>query len=89
MKTEIIGHQVLEHLLAYFINADATVLSDDELSEVQTFNSESAQWAMQRPGYVSHHWSAENEYSDDFGRCEITQCFGNLATLTLVVMLEN
>ena len=86
MKTETIEYLVLEHLLAYFINADSSGLTDDEIEEVNEFEHDQVQWARRRPGYVSHHWSTDGDYTDDFGRCEITQTMGNRAGLVLVIM---
>lgn len=90
MKNETIDYLVLDHFLPYFINADSSGLTDDECVEVSTFENEQTDWAIRRhPGYVSHHWSTDDgEYSENFGRCEITQCFGNRATLVLVIMFN-
>ena len=88
MKTETTEYLVLDHLLAYFINADSSGLTDDEIEEVNEFEHDQVQWAMRRPGYVSHHRSHDGDYSENFGRCEITKCFGNRSTLVLVIMFN-
>lgn len=89
MRHETVDYLVLSHFLPYIINGDGSGLDDGEQEAVDEFEAEAYRWASERPGFKSCHWSVDNDdCGDDFGRCEITQCFGGRSTLQLVIMLE-
>lgn len=86
MRHEIVEYNVLAAFMPAIINGDLTGLTDDEEGDLVAFMAEAAAFAKRRPGYRSHHWSTAGEAG--FGRCEISDCFGERETLQLVIMLD-
>lgn len=86
MRHETVEYDVLDAFLPAFVYDDYTGLEDYEIDEIADFMNTADAWARSQPGYRSHHWTTGG--ASGFGRCCISECFGERIQLHLVIMLD-
>lgn len=81
MTTDYYEFTIASHYLPALINADATGLDDEELAELDTFESDALENAI-RAGWHHWHWAG----CDDAGlsRCEVSGLLGDCVNVRLV-----
>lgn len=84
MEWDSFDYKIAGHYLPALINGDESGLSDEESEDLRHFE-ESAQSAARDAGFTVWHWSYEGDYSEDFGRCEVSGLFANRQAVKLMV----
>lgn len=71
-----------DYFLPYLINGDAGGLSNAEREELEEFEQFAHKLAIE-DGFTVGHWDVRD--NENYGKCEATDKFGNLAKVWLMV----
>lgn len=80
-------YRIGDYFLPYLINGDASGISNTERRELDQFATSVENRAV-KDGFTVGHWDYESEEGEDYGKCEVTDLYGTLADVRLIVYKE-
>lgn len=89
MKTYTVEYAVMEHYALVFEYGDYSGLTNEEITEYEEWLESVEDWLIEYYGDGVSHYHFSIRDSLGFGRCEITECLGNLVEVHLVVFLKD
>ena len=76
------SYRIGDYFLPYLINSDPSGLSDDEYAELKEFEQFAHKLAKE-DGFTVGHWAVQD--NENYSMCKVTDKFGNLAEVWLMV----
>ena len=80
-------YRIGSYFLPVLINGDASGLAEAEALTLTEFEAYAQRCAI-KDGFTVGHWDYESEEGEDYGKCEVTDLYGTLAEVRLIVYKE-
>lgn len=89
MKKEVYEYNVQTDYICAILYGDYSPLDDHEVEALDAFLEESAALAKSHRGYISHHWTVNDDLDDYIeGICSICSLFARLRNICMVVLYD-